>query len=206
MIKTKLMEHQIEILNFIKNKKYFGLFADYGIGKTLCALAYINVHISIKNVLVIAPKTLILSERTWDSEIKKHTDFISIPIIGSSKEKEKIISEVKYADRLFNIRIFLLNYESIQVALPYAKYFNMIIFDESDWIKNYKAIMTKLAHKISKLIPNKTIMAGYPVTEHLQDIYTQIYALDQGTSLGDSYWCFLNKYFQSIDNNQRFWH
>ena len=44
MIYTKLMPHQVKIVKFIKNKKYWGIFADYGTGKTLCALTYIELN------------------------------------------------------------------------------------------------------------------------------------------------------------------
>ncbi len=61
MIYTKLLQHQQDIMKFIVDKPYFGIFAKYGSGKTLCALSYINFH-KIKKVLIVSTKTSI---KTW---------------------------------------------------------------------------------------------------------------------------------------------
>lgn len=196
MIQTKLMQHQIEIVDFIKNKKCFALFADYGVGKSLCILKYIDLHKDrIKNVLIVAPKFLVLPSNSWDTEIRKHSNFEVIHLTGSGKNKASTIKhEVSFTHSNYP-KIFLLNYDSIKSALPFSKSFDFVAFDESNFIKNPRALRTKNAAKLSKNISHRAVISGYPVTENLQDIYSQIFMLDFGESLGKTLWEFNRKYF-----------
>lgn len=203
MIHTKLMPHQIVICDFIRDKPYFGIFADYGTGKTLCALQHIETK-KFKRVLVVSTKTSIQS--TWVNEVKTHTDFKHVLLVGSKTQKlkelafglkmSKINADYYYSDHEYTT-LFLINFDGVEnlfSALQQTK-FDCVIIDESTKIKSPKAQRTIVLWKLGQYIKNRGIMTGFPVTENLSELYSQIKFLDQGKSLGNSFYEFLAKHF-----------
>lgn len=203
-IKTPLMDHQKLIVSFCKDKQYAGIFADYGTGKTLSALALIQVN-KWKKVLVVSTKLAI--ETTWCDEIRKHTDFRFCILRGTSKSKLKLLNYAlgkvedwnRYGDYgdVVKPMIFLINYEGIRPIFYELAHsgFDAIIADESTKIKSIQTKRTVILVELGKYVENRFVLTGFPVTEHLAELYSQVKFLDQGKTFGNSYWKFLNKYF-----------
>lgn len=201
MIRTKLMEHQKKIVEFARGKQYVGVFSDYGTGKTLSALAMVEDQ-KAKCVLVVAPKLAI--ETTWVDEIKKHTDFRYCVLVGTASKKkflletgiEKAIG--RYASGI--PVIFLINYEGVKPIWRelYGVGFDMMFCDESTKIKSYNTERTKAAVEVGKTAKFRCILTGFPVTENLAELYSQVKFLDQGEHFGNSYFAFLNRYFTRV--------
>jgi SNF2 family DNA or RNA helicase len=192
------MGHQLKIVAFARDKQYVGVFADYGTGKTLSALAMIEDQ-KAKCVLVIAPKLAI--ETTWIDEIKKHTDYRYCVLRGTAGKKrfllqagvEKAIG--RYATGV--PVVFLINYEGVKpIWRELASVgFDMVICDESTKIKTYNTERTKSAIEVGKTAKFRCILTGFPITENLAELYSQVKFLDQGEHFGNSYYAFLNRYF-----------
>lgn len=202
-IYTKLMDHQKLITKFIADLPYFGIFAEYGTGKTLCALAYINYH-QIRKTLVISTKTAIQS--TWPDEIKEHTDFQYTILVGGKKHKRNQLSlglskshidAGYYHSSKTHPVIFLVNFDGIKNIFNElaAANFDLILIDESTKIKSHKTERTKAIWKLGESAEARGIMTGFPVTENIADIYSQVKFLDCGETFGNSYYGFLDKYF-----------
>lgn len=205
MIKTKPFgEHQIDMLDFCMDKEYFGLFADYGTGKTWVALALTEAR-KFKKILVVA--TALAIDTTWCDEIRKHSDFRFVILKGTAKQKANLLEfalgkvnqpdKYGYHNEPYRPMLFLINYEgvkSIHYELERA-YFDVVFVDESTKIKTFNAERTLALQKIGEGIPHRGIMAGFPVTEHLAELYSQIKFLDRGKVFGNSYYAFLNRYF-----------
>jgi len=196
------MPHQLQVVDFmIQNKQnYAGIFADFGVGKSLMALAYLNIA-RFQKVLVISSKTAISS--TWVDEIRTHTDFEFAFLAGSRMQRLTNLSmglRRIYSQNKKKPFIFLLNFDGIHsIFLELCKTrFDMIIIDESTKIKSIRTSRTKAAIKLGSYIKHRVVMTGFPVTENLSDIYAQIKFLDQGKAFGQSYHGFLNKYFVKI--------
>jgi len=202
MIRTKPMDHQVMIKDFVVDKPYAGIFAEYGTGKTLCALMIINA-LKLRRVLVVSTKLSVKS--VWPSEIRKHTNFRWAVLVGSRRKKGQIlyhgmkaISETgRYHGPIQTPTVFLVNYDGIKniyhdiVKCPW----DAIILDESTKIKSPHTKRTMILWDIGKKIPRRYIMTGFPVTENLSDLYAQIKFLDHTNILGTSYYAFLNEYF-----------
>ena len=62
-----------------------------------------------------------------------------------------------------------------------------IIIDESAKIKNPGAKLTKCFFKLSDMFSKKIILTGTPVANRPYDLWSQIYFLDKGKSLGESF-------------------
>ena len=205
MIYTKLRSHQKLIVDFCKDKKYFGIFADYGTGKTLCALKLINDNrMYMRKILVISSKTAILS--TWPQEIEKHSDFTYVHLLGSVKRKvanlalglrQSYVAETTSHLSLKRPVIFLVNFDGIRNIFEELAMssFDFVIVDESPKIKSPTTLRTKVIWSLARTVKRRCIMTGFPVTENVANIYSQIKFLDLGETFGNNYWAFLEKYF-----------
>jgi len=202
MIYTKPMDHQLRVVDFmIKNKNtYHGIFAEYGTGKTLMMLMYLNL-VKFQKVLVISSKTAVTS--TWVDEIRQHTDFQYTILAGSRQQRLINLSmglRRVYSQTKKKPLIFLINFDGVHsIFMELCKSrFDMIIIDESTKVKSIKTARTKAIVKLGSYTKHRAIMTGFPVTESLADMYAQIKFLDQGKSFGQSYPGFLDKYFVKI--------
>lgn len=202
MIYTKLMPHQLRVIDFMLANKntYHGIFADYGTGKTLMLLAYLNLA-KLQKVLVISSKTAITS--SWVDEIRAHTDFEFTMLAGSRRQRLTNLSmglRRVYSQNKKKPFIFMINFDGVHsVFLELCKTrFDMIIVDESTKIKSIRTSRTKAVIKLGSYIRHRAILTGFPVTESLADIYAQIKFLDQGKTFGQKYLSFLDQYFVKI--------
>lgn len=205
MIRTKPMNHQIEVVNFAKGKDFVGIFSDYGTGKTLIALLITEIK-KYRKVLVVSTKLSI--DTTWRDEIRKHTDFRFCVLQGTAQQKinilEYALGKINYPDRYGyehdgNLKptVFLINYEgvkSIYVELVRVG-FDAVFADESTKIKTFDTERTKALYEVGETAKHRYIMTGFPITEALSELYSQIKFIDRGKTFGNSYWSFLNKYF-----------
>lgn len=205
MIYSKLMKHQLQVVDFIMkdSKQYFGIFAEYGTGKTLMALAYMNLR-RFNRVLVISTKTAVTS--TWVDEIYKHTDFQYALLTGSRPQRltnlkmglrKSVIHATPYSKKVTIPVVFLINFDGIHSIfdeLCQAR-FDMVLIDESTKIKDPYTERSKAVCMLGRFTKIRCVMTGFPITENLADIYAQIKFLDQGKLLGTKFDAFLAKYF-----------
>jgi SNF2 family DNA or RNA helicase len=191
------MEHQKKIVEFARGKQYVGVFSDYGTGKTLSALSMIEDQ-GAKCVLVVAPKLAL--ETTWIDEIKKHTDFRYCVLAGTTSKKKFLLETGVEKAVSGTPVIFLINYEGVKpIWRELASVeFDMMFCDESTKIKSYNTERTKAAVEVGKTARFRCILTGFPVTENLIELYSQVKFLDQGEHFGNSFYAFLNRYFTRI--------
>lgn len=214
MIRTKPMDHQSLVVEFCLEKNelpYSGIFADYGTGKSLMALMIIEVMRQIKEgnfrkVLIVS--TTLSIDTTWCDEIRKHSDFRFCVLKGTAKAKANLID---YAAGMIDKPerygygnseskkplLFLINYESVKSVFRelVGAGFDAIFADESTKLKTHDAERTMALYEVSENIPYRYIMTGFPVTENLVELYSQIKFLDRGVSFGKSYYAFVNRFF-----------
>lgn len=207
MIRTKLMPHQVTTSEFARTKPYAGIFLEYGTGKTLCSLDMID-KMKWSRVLVVSTK--LSAQSTWPDEIKKHTNFRWVVLVGGRKKKLGLlerglhatnVSAGPYHAKASRTVIFVVNYDGIKNIYPeliQCKW-QAIFLDESTKIKSPSTKRTKILWDVGKRIPHRYVMTGFPVTEDLKDIYSQIKFLCQEQNLlGTSYYHFLNMYFVKV--------
>ena len=198
MIYTKLQKHQQDIVNFSIKHQYFGIFAGYGTGKTLCILKYIDIF-KIPKVLVVATKTAI--NTTWVEEIHKHSNFIYVSLVGTKKEKlSRLYIGLNKINNLVYKQssvLFLVNYDGIKNIYNELIQSNIdfIVVDESTKIKSPYTTRTKVLWSLSDNFSKKAILTGFPITENITELYSQIKFLTKDNPLGKNYYEFLNRYF-----------
>jgi len=209
MIKTKAFgQHQTEVLEFCsireETEEYAGIFADYGTGKTWCALALAEIK-KFRKVLVVATKLAI--DTTWCDEIRMHSDFRFCILRGTAKQKVNLLqyalgqiddpTRFGYEYQSKKPMLFLINYDGVKSIYHelIRGGFDAVFVDESTKIKTFDAERTKALYEVGGYISHRYIMTGFPVTEHLAELYSQIKFLDRGKTFGNSYYAFLNRYF-----------
>jgi len=206
MIRTKPLEHQSKIVRFCESKSYAGIFSDYGTGKTLCALMLTELK-KYKTALIVS--TVLSIDTTWCDEIRKHTNFRFCILQGTAKQKINMLTyalqRVYYPDRyeyhnnsgVVRPMLFLINYEGVKSIYRELMqvHFDVIVADESTKIKTFNTERTKALQEVGMSASNRYLMTGFPVTEALFELYSQIKFLDHGKTFGNSYYSFLNKYF-----------
>jgi SNF2 family DNA or RNA helicase len=162
------------------------LFADPGVGKTLCTLTYLQAlklaEIPAKT-LVIAP--LRVTRFVWKDEIKKWGFNFKFQILYGPDKESRL---KKDAD------IYLVNVENFAWLFETDEYkkFDILIIDESSKFKNHKSKRFKLLKQLnlktkSRLISNFDrvhLLTGTPAPNGLMNLWSQIYLLDQGQKLG----------------------
>ena len=182
--KQKAFPYQEEAFNSVKDLLYSGIFHEQGLGKTKIAIdlaLYWLAEKDIDTILIVSKKQLV---QNWINEFKFHTH-IKPAILNTNKQNNFYT---------FNgaARVVITNFETISAEKErfklYLKSRNVaIIIDESAKLKNPKSKLTSDFIELSPLFKIKTIMTGTPVANRPYDIWSQIYFLDYGKSLGDDF-------------------
>lgn len=164
---------------------YAGLLLDMGLGKTAIALSTINYlqnfDFSIRKPLIIAPKKVI--ENTWEAEIEKWDHLRHLTVSKIHGPRLARLEALKKDAHLYlvsrdNFRWLVNHYMS---AWP----FDMVVVDESSSFKNPKS-QRFLAMKLARpFIDRSIIMTGTPIPNGYNDLWSQVYILDQGKRLGE---------------------
>lgn len=179
-------EYQKAAVNIIKNLEYSAIFHEQGLGKTKIAMDLLVYWLKEKvldTVLVVTKKSLVLN---WKKEFLKHTTIVPRIMTGSKKDNYFVLNSPA--------RAIVTNYETIVsekeriVQFARARPLGVgIILDESAKIKNVNSKLTQTFLQIGPEFKKRVIMTGTPVANRPADIWSQIYFLDQGNSLGTNY-------------------
>ena len=179
-------------IEFINQQRNVLVADEMGLGKTIQAIGYINLNPEIKTVLVICPASLKLN---WKSELQKWlTRSFSINVLNGHG----------LAD------ITITNYESVKTNFDILKsrMWDLLILDESHYIKNYKAQRTKFitgfyvdkkkgiwTAGLKDYAKQKILLTGTPVLNRPMELFTQLKVL--GNELGKNPFAFMSKYVET---------
>lgn len=176
---------------FVDDEMGGGLFLDPGLGKTRITLTLIDSLFNlgiVKRVLVLAP--LRPAYTVWPSEIKRWGFPQSHIVLHGQHE----------VGMSYNCDIEILNYAGLVKVKDMSKRWDMIVLDESTYIKTWQSKRSKKklkrkrttplmnrAQYIRKMLPNiskRVILTGTPAANSLSDLHSQLYVVDDGDSLG----------------------
>lgn len=195
-MKYKPLKHQIYGTERILNSPEVGPFLDMGLGKTVMSLTAVDQLLKdkkVKRVLVVAPKKV--AENVWTDEIEKweHLNHLKASkILGTEKDRKKALAAK--AD------IYLINRENIVwlVSLLGSNWnFDMLIIDELSSFKSPDAQRFKALKLVRNYIHRCVGLTGTPAPNGLLGLWSQLFLLDKGTRLGDSYTRYRTTYFDA---------
>ena len=183
-VKLRAYSFQAEALNALKDLEYGAIFHEQGLGKSKIAIDLMLYWLDKKQVdtvLFICKKGLI---KNWQKEFDRHS-FIKPKLLTNDRRSNYYV---------FNspARVILTHYEILRSEGERFRLFlrarNVaVVLDESTKIKNPDASLTRLLFELSPLFKKRFIMTGTPVSNRPYDIWSQIYFLDQGNSLGEDF-------------------
>lgn len=188
--------YQAYCMEQIMEKPALGLFLDMGLGKTIITLSAIQQlkygRFQVNKVLVIAPKKV--AEATWQREAEKWDNVKRLRIstvLGSESKRIRALNT--QAD------IYIINRENVVWLVDHYKNswpFDMVVVDEFSSFKSYSAKRFKALAAIRGHIRRIVGLTGTPSPNGLNDLWSQVYLLDQGERLGKYYTHFRDRYFE----------
>lgn len=195
-------KYQLTAINHVINVPKCGLFLDMGLGKTVSTLTAIKElkynRFQVNKVLIIAPKKV--AEGTWSKEKDKwnHTkDFRVSLVLGSQQKRIKALS--------VNADLYIINRENIPWLVDYLRndwYFDTVVIDESSSFKNSRSKRFKALKMVLPKINRLIELTGTPSPNGVEDLWAQIYLLDQGTRLEKYITHFRTKYMEPNKRNR----
>lgn len=172
-LQTELKDYQNEAFQKLKKIKVGALYMEMGTGKTRTVIEFIRYRYlknKINYVIWLCPCS---TKENLKKEIIKHIghlpDYIEIYGIESLSTNIKLNS-------------YLRNLANAQKCF--------LIVDESNLVKNHKALRSKNIQQISEKCNYKMILNGTPIARNEADLYWQWYILDWRILGYRSYWSF----------------
>ena len=166
-INATLRNYQKHGYSFLKTLDILesgGILADeMGLGKTLQAITFIASNENTKT-LIVAPTSLIFN---WFYEFKKFAPSIKVIIINADKlKREEALN--KYND--YDVLITTYNLLRIDIDLYKEIFFDYIIIDEAQNIKNSSSKISKAVKKLKS--KNRFALTGTPIENSLMELWS----------------------------------
>jgi SNF2 family DNA or RNA helicase len=186
--RTKPYDHQLKAFNLSRGKEYFGFFMEQGTGKTKVMLdraadLFLNGGVKGRiDTLVIVSLNGVHAQ--WINEqIERHMS-PDVPWKGAytsashtPAEKKHFQEVMRYKDGL---RVISVHIDSLS-HVKGQQFFESLLksgrcyvpLDESLFIKEHKSKRTKFVLSMRKLALYRDIATGTPITQGVEDLYTQ---------------------------------
>ena len=175
---------QAEAVLATRDLPYAALFHEQGLGKTKMALD-LALHWltsgTLDSVIVVTKKALVPN---WERETRLHTNLRSIVL---SQDRRSNFFAFNRPGRLYLAHYEVMHSELGRLNL-FAKARRLgVILDESQRIKNPNSKAAVALHSLGPFLARRVIMTGTPVANRPYDIWSQVFFLDSGESLGSSF-------------------
>ena len=190
-------------------------FLHTGYGKTKLMLDLIMSKPLKPRVLLISTKSIV--EGSWQAEIDKwYPNQISYAYITGKvpvKERLKIAESnpdilalntnmidwyIKNTVDVKGMRYLKSGSKPVYDTNQLVNRFNMIIIDESSLFKSYSSNRFKLLKNWCSKVEDVYILSATPTPKSIEDLWSQIYLLDNGQRLGKNITTFRNTYASPI--------
>ncbi len=183
-----MYKHQRQAFAYSLRTQNPALFMDMRLGKTLVAIRRVKLYkIENPKVLVIAPNSALGS---WMDELEMEGENFVL-LTGTKDQRLKKLHAGK------DCNWFLLNKEGHQAIPQIASLpWDVLIWDESHWIKNPKAAVTIFYLKYFNRVKHRWILTGTPNPESDLEFVTQMLFLNRRFMGETDYWKIRAKYFQ----------
>ncbi|WP_201331572.1 SNF2-related protein, partial [Lactobacillus nasalidis] len=201
-----LHDYQLYSMNFIIDHPFCGIFLDIGLGKTLttlAAFAKLREQGLKGHILVIAPKTVARS--TWQEEISKwQLPFKTQSFLTDEKGRkltpegrQKLYQDAAEKAARSDWQLYFVNRDLVSKLVELGPWlFKNVVIDESQSFKSPTSKRFKALKSVRGRIQRLVELTGTPAPNSLEDLWSQIYLLDQGQRLGRSITAYRQQYFE----------
>ena len=205
--KTAPFDHQRQLFLLSRDREVFAYFMEQGTGKSkpiIDTAAYLYSQGKIQALIIIADNGV---HSNWiEEEIPIHMpDWCPHKMwtysSNMTKGREKDFEEVAANDNV--LRIFAFNVEGFTSEKAKRKLENiidirnlkaMVVIDESESIKNATTKRSKYLTRACRNVEYKRILTGTPVTQGIEDLYSQCLWLGDQVLGYDSFWTFRGQF------------
>lgn len=181
--------HQLAGIEWITDHPACALLWGMGTGKTVTTLTAVDrlLYDSLEAgpVLVIAPKRV--AENTWSKEAKKwpHLSHLRVrKIMGTAKERTEAVRSI--FEGPFS-EVYVINRENVVWLVDMLQDrwpFPIVVIDELSSFKSAQAKRWKALRRVRGRIRRLIGLTGTPRPNGLEDLWPEVYLLDQGARLG----------------------
>lgn len=181
-------------MRFLAEYSFGGCLADdMGLGKTVQTLALLQSQKSegaIQTSLLIMPTSLIYN---WQIEASKFTPNLKV-LIYAGTQRDK--NPERFAD--YDLVITSYGITRIDIEVLNSFYFNYVILDESQAIKNPDSLIAKSVGKLKSR--HRLILTGTPLENSTMDLWSQLSFVNPGLLGAEKY--FKNEFQLPIEKKQ----
>ena len=183
-------------MSFLNSYHFGGCLADdMGLGKTVQTLALLQKQKEQEKVGQTRPKTSLLVMPTsliynWEMEAAKFTPSLKVfTYTGTTRNKN--------VDQFQDYDLVLTSYGIVRLDVDILKdyYFNYVILDESQAIKNPDSNIAKAVQDLNSKF--RLILTGTPLENSTLDLWSQMNFINPGLLGGQSF--FKNEFVQPIE-------
>jgi len=188
-----LFRHQADSVRFFENLNVGADFSSPGTGKTRTQIELFHQDAirGGKDALVIAPRSLLVT--AWEDDFKSFAPGVKISVAWAKNRAEAF-------NRPSNVCITNTDAVRWLAEQPrnFFRRFDRLIIDESTSFKSPDSKRTQALFKIRKYFDKRFILSGGPNPNSVTELWAQIFALDDGSRLGSSFYAFRNNVTTSV--------
>lgn len=175
-IQATLRKYQMEGYNWLRTLddiSFGGCLADdMGLGKTLQIITLLAHQKDLRKTtsLIVVPRSLMFN---WAAEIDKFCPSLSYMLYHGPLRKES-------QSRVFDFDLIITTYDTASIDIEFFRehFFNYIVLDESQAIKNPNSKRYKAMRLLKSR--NKLVMTGTPLENNTFDLYAQFSFINPG--------------------------
>jgi SNF2 family DNA or RNA helicase len=190
-----LHQYQRDIANTILHNRATFVCAQMGLGKsapTFSAIQHLQQKKGFGTALVLGPLRVVYNSYPDELEKWQHLRTMSSHILHGPGKTWPIPKT----------NLILSNYESIPYIIDKKIYksCDILVIDESSKVKSHGTKRFKALKKICGMFKKVVLLTGTPSQSGtLQELWSQVYLLDEGARLGKTFWQFRNRYYEKAD-------
>jgi SNF2 family DNA or RNA helicase len=197
--RSDLHTYQQAAVEFMLSRGSCALWMDLGLGKTAAALTgFERLWRSAEIAQGLVISTVRVSSTTWPLEGAKwdHLSHLRIvPVTGTPKQRTAALKQ-RAAIHTISFENVVWLVDTLKAQWP----FDFVIIDESTAFKNAGAKRFRALRRALKYITKVVELTATPRANGLEDLWAQVYLLDQGGRLGRTITAFRHEYFHSQYN------
>jgi len=186
-LRGKLFPFQKKGVSFIEAKDGRALIADeMGCGKTVQALAWLQLHPEKRPAIIVVPASLKLN---WKREAHAWIDNPGTQVLSGTKTNTPLTGD-----------IIIINYDILSAWVGKLQQYNaqVLITDECHLYKSNTAKRTKAVKMLGRKIPHIIALSGTPVVNRPVEMYNALKLIDD--TVVPNFWTYAQRYCSAKHN------
>ena len=179
-----LWEHQKRgLTRYLEDPNIFNM-SDCGVGKTRTLIEYIR-RTNIP-VLIFGPKSIL--DVAWAADLREFAPEVKHVVATAKNRRAAFENAARVKITNIDAAVWLTRPENKDLLTQFKG--GLLVVDESTGVKNPASKRTKAIIKLRGIFASCTCLTGTPIPNSPLDIWSQVYIIDGGKHLGNSFYRF----------------